>query len=706
MPIPPDYAERVYAGVLGKLIGVYLGRPIEGWPYQHIVRELGEIRHYVHERLGVPLVVTDDDVSGTFTFPRALADHGDPAALTAAEIGQTWLNYIIEERTHLWWGGMGQSTEHTAYLRLKHGVPAPTSGSADLNGRIVAEQIGAQIFIDGWAMVAPGDPERAADLARRAASVSHDGAAVQAAQVVAAMESLAFCDPDIEHWLDAAVGLLPPDSLVARVIADIRHWHAGDGDWRRTRARIEERYGYDTYGGVCHVIPNHALIHLAVLYGAGDFGRSLMIVNTAGWDTDCNSGNVGCLVGIRNGLAGLEGGPDWRGPVADRLFLPGADGGRAITDAVRETYHLVNTGRRLAGLAPVTPKGGARFHFNLPGAVQGFRATAADPSGNPLVLENVAGGGGQGRRVLALHYRDLQASGDVRASTATFIPPDALRMGGYPLVASPTLYSGQVVRATVAADPGNPGAARCRLTLAHYGADDRLVAMAGPTATLAPGERHDFIWPVPDTNGAPIAQVGLEILADSSGPGTLYLDALTWDGAPRVTLDRPTAGGNLWRRAWVSAVDRWEEGGADFPHRLIQNAGRGMVIQGTREWNDLRVEATVRVHLAASAGLATRVQGLRRYYALLLTDRRRLRLVRMQDEQTVLAERELQWEFERPYRLGLAACGRRLSASVDGETMFDLVDSATPLDSGAIALVCEEGHMEVGPVTIRGGAGG
>ena len=43
-----------------------------------------------------------------------------------------------------------------------------------------------------------------------------------------------------------------------------------------------------------------------------------MIVNTCGWDTDCNSGNVGCLLGIKNGLAGLDAGPDWRGPVADR----------------------------------------------------------------------------------------------------------------------------------------------------------------------------------------------------------------------------------------------------------------------------------------------------------------------------------------------------------------------------------------------------
>src|SRR5690606_40686933 len=128
MTIPADYEERVYAGVLGKIIGVYLGRPFEGWSYARIMRELGEVTYYVHERFGVPLIVTDDDISGTFTFLRALPDYANRRDLTPAQIGQTWLNYIIEQRTILGWGGMGNSTEHTAFLRLKNGIPAPQSG--------------------------------------------------------------------------------------------------------------------------------------------------------------------------------------------------------------------------------------------------------------------------------------------------------------------------------------------------------------------------------------------------------------------------------------------------------------------------------------------------------------------------------------------------------------------------------------------------
>ena len=123
----PAYAEKVYAGVLGKVIGVYLGRPFEGWSYEQIQTRLGDIDNYVHESLGVPLLVTDDDISGTFTFARALADNklADnrlDRQLTAKQIGQTWLNYLIEDRTILWWGGLGNSTEHTAFLRLKQGM--------------------------------------------------------------------------------------------------------------------------------------------------------------------------------------------------------------------------------------------------------------------------------------------------------------------------------------------------------------------------------------------------------------------------------------------------------------------------------------------------------------------------------------------------------------------------------------------------------
>ena len=53
--LPADYLERIYAGVLGKIIGVYLGRPFEGWTYDRIMAELGEIWYYVHDAKTCPL---------------------------------------------------------------------------------------------------------------------------------------------------------------------------------------------------------------------------------------------------------------------------------------------------------------------------------------------------------------------------------------------------------------------------------------------------------------------------------------------------------------------------------------------------------------------------------------------------------------------------------------------------------------------------
>ncbi len=713
MVLPPDYAQRVYAGVLGKIIGVYLGRPFEGWSYERIATELGEINYYVNERLRVPLVVTDDDISGTFTFPRALPDYDNAPTLTLAQIGQTWLNYIVEGRTVLWWGGFGVSTEHTAYLRLTEGVPAPRSGSAALNGRVVSEQIGSQIFVDGWARAAPGDPELAADLARRAASVSHDGEAVYGAQVIAAMEAQAFVEPDLNRLLDTATGLILRDSVIYRLIHDVRHWRAGEPDWRATRRRIAGRYGYDRYGGGVHIVPNHALVMLALLYGGDDFGRSLMIANTAGWDTDCNSGNVGCLLGLKNGLAALDAGPDWRGPVADRILLPTADGGRAITDAVGETYRVVNIGRALAGQPPLAPKGGARFHFELPGAVQGFRPDHDhdhdhDPNSDAkdaaargtMALENVEGHSAAGRRSLALRYA-VAPNLVARATTATFIPPDTLDMPDYGLVASPTLYSGQTVRARLAADAHDASPVACRLYLGVYGAGDRLSRVYGPEVTLASGADWDVEWSIPDTGGDPIAAIGLELRAvdHAHATGAVYLDRLTWDGTPSVVLGKPAHDGTLWRRAWVDAMDQWDPWWPQ-PYRLIQNRGTGLLIQGTREWADYRVSARLTPRLATATGIGARVQGLRRYYALMLHADGTARLIKALDGETALAEAAIAWELDRAYDLSLQVVGVRLLARVDGVAMCDVEDTDRLLTGSGVARLCTQGCVDCAAVAV------
>ena len=686
MPLPVDYVERVYAGVLGKIIGVYLGRPFESWTYERILAEFGEISYYVNDKGHAPLVLTDDDITGTFTFLRALPDYGNDPNLTAAQIGQTWLNYIIEKRTILWWGGMGNSTEHTAYLRLKNGIPAPDSGSARLNGKVVSEQIGAQIFIDGWAMVFPGDPERAADFARRAGSVSHDGEAIYGAQVIAAMESQAFVEPNLQTLLDTATGFIPKDSVIYGLIADLRDWREKYSDWHAARLKIVAKYGYDRYRGNCHMVPNHALIHLGLLYGDDDFQKSLLITNTSGWDTDCNSANVGCLLGIKNGLAGIDAGPDWRGPVADQVYLPTADGGRSISDALIETYQVANIGRALAGEPPLAPKNGARFHFSLPGSMQSFRAELPDR----LQLKNETGQG------LELHYRGLSQAQPLRAFTPTFILPEAIPMPGYALLASPTLFSGQQLKAAVQAQTGP---VTCGLALSYYGPGDCLVELAGPKKDLREGEFFIFDWLIPDLGGAPVARVGLELSAAALSDGVLVLDWLTWDGTPRQVFKRPEYEGSMWARAWVNAADYFEPVWPEA-FRLIQDHGTGMVIQGGRDWQDYEVRAAITPYMVATCGLAARVQGLQRYYELQIDPLGKARLVKALDGMRILAETDLAVRYDDPYDLAMIVSGNRIQASINGVTRFDVRDEERPLLGGGIALVCAEGCIGCDSVSI------
>jgi ADP-ribosylglycohydrolase len=683
------YAERVYAGMVGKIIGVYLGRPFEGWTHERIQAELGEIDHYVHDELGLPLLVTDDDIAGTATFIRAARDSGRGYDTSANDVADCWLNYLIENRSVLWWSGMGNSTEHTAYLRLKDGYRPPYSGSIELNSKTVAEQIGSQIFIDGWAMIAPGAPALAAELARRASSVSHDGEAIHGARMLAAMESAAFRTTDIDELLDTGLALIPADSIIATMIGDIRRWHSEEPDWRRARALLQEHYGYEIYGGNCHMVPNHGLIVLALLYGNGDFSRSLMIVNTSGWDTDCNSGNLGCLLGLMHGLEGIDAGPDWRGPVADRIYVPTADGGSGITDIVTESLRLVEIARSAVGLPALSPKDGARFSFPFPGSVQGFTVRGEGTVENALLPE------GTGERALL-----ATGTGSVEASTPTFIPPAARTMPGYALDVSPTIYSGQRLTIDYVVDAGDfeDGSELIPL-LRHYDGDDELQTVEGPAQRAGVGSNR-LEWTVPDLGGQPVTEVGFRFLTNSAERARVFVDRVSWSGSPDTTFRRPAEGGSMWRRAWVDNLD---EQGRNWPEsfRLIADTTeRRVMITGTQEWTDYSVEAELTPHMADAMGVAARVQGLQRYY-LLRADRTEVQLVKRNQVDHVLARAPFSWRAEEPVRLRLDVEGGTLRGYVDGVETLSASDELHPLRSGGIAVSCEVGRVGCSQVAVR-----
>ena len=699
MQLPNDYLERVYAGVLGKLVGVYLGRPFEGWTYQKIMEELGPIEYYVHERLKQPLVVTDDDVAGTFTFVRALEDYGIRPDLSAEEIGKAWLNYIVEERAILWWGGNGNSTEHTAWLNLRKGVPAPASGSIETNGQAVAEQIGAQIFIDGWAMVAPCQPELAARLAEQAGKVSHDGESVYAAMLWAAMEAEAFRSADIDHLIDTGLAQIPRDSLIAKLIADIRAWHKANPDWRATRQKIEDEYGYDKYPGNCHVVPNHALMIMAALYAPHDFQQAQMIVNTSGWDTDCNAGNVGCLLGIMNGLEGLEEGPDWRGPIADRMLISSADGGNSINDAVRQAYFLTNLGLQLSGGQKLdAPKGGAHFHFSLPGSQQGFRPQLGLEVSE---LVRIRSAEFEGSHALAVDFEALGPGQIAAATSPTFSPREMLDMRTYDLMATPLVYSGQVVKARIVAASDNRGQIEARLRIRVYDERDQLTDVDGPVVRMDPGKEAALEWTLPDTGGQPIAEIGIAISAvGKRADGRLLVDYIRWDGAPELTLKRPAGDCDFWRMSWVNGASFFSK---RFPSafRISQARDEGIIIHGTRQWTDYQASGTIMLHLGNHGGIAVRAQGLRRYYGGRVTRDGKMQIVRVRDETTtVLAEAAFKTEFEKPIAMRVTAIGDQIAFDADGVSITARDGGPEAFGNGGVGLLVHEGALSTNEIHI------
>lgn len=696
-----DYESRVYAGVLGKLIGVYLGRPVEGWPYPDIAERFGLVERYVNEELGLPLIVADDDISGTFAFGRAMEDAGG-AEPSAADVGDGWLNAIVEDRTILWWGGYGRSTEHTAYLNLVRGLRAPESGSIARNGRTLAEQIGAQIFSDAFAMAAPGDPELAVRMTRAAASVSHDGVALDCAAFFAAMRSAAFETRGLDALVELGRAHVADPRLLGVIDDVLEHVRPGD-DWRAARNWVDRVHGYAVHPGPCHSLANTAMSLAALRLGGDDFRRVVAIASSVGFDTDSNAGTVGCLTGIRLGLAAFDGADDLRTPVADRALVVSADGGECVTDAARETRRIADAARGLragpgaagpgtAGPGTAGPERRPRFDFELPGAVHGFEPC-------PYL-----GAGTRVRHVAAVEGAirvGADAGATAVASTPVFLDPrDAI--GNFSTLASPTLYPGHLVTALVGGgDDGGDGGGGA--TLARLGVlfddggdgDDAVHAEHGPWHRLAPGVT-ELVWRVPAHGAGVPFRLLVSARRDDGVAPELLVHEVDWVGAPEGFAQSGLLLSSIWDTKpaglapWVSSAKNFE---ADFASTFsVSHPGPfGVVTTGTREWVDYAIESTLRFSLHDAAGLVLRARGHRRFTAVVFAGGV-LRAIEQHDGgRRVLAETPFPVETDRPYLVRAECRAERLLVEVDGVGVLDTRTTRTA--GGGAGFLIETGTM-------------
>lgn len=301
-----DYMDKTYASILGMCIGIRLGAMIEPviWDDKLIKDIHGEVDRYLKP---YKKFAADDDSNGPLFFIRRLYDQG-VFDVNANDIGETWLNFSREGIGMFWWGGVGISTEHTAYCNLLNGIVAPASGSAEVNGKEMSEQIGGQIFIDSWGWIYAGQPNLAAKYAALSASVSHDGEGLEGAKFIAAGIAQAYISESIEDVYDTAVSYLDKGSLYYKLALEIKQYYQDDNEknWRNCLEYITANWGYDKYTGVCHIIPNAGVCMMSLLYGEGDFNKTIEISVMAGMDTDCNGGNIGSIIGAFVGRQAID----------------------------------------------------------------------------------------------------------------------------------------------------------------------------------------------------------------------------------------------------------------------------------------------------------------------------------------------------------------------------------------------------------------
>lgn len=423
--------EKIYTGWVGKCIGIRYGAPVEMWTAEEIREKYaGKEGYFVDYRD----FAADDDSNGPIFFFRALEDCKKISEYGYRDMTDCWLNYVPYEHGFYWWGGYGVSEEHTAYLNLQKGILPPQSGSALQNGKIMAEQIGGQIFSDVWGLVSPHDYRRAADLSEIAARVSHDGAAVDGGRYIAALISAAFDETDIEKAMETALTVIPDDSPYALVVRDMMRLYREGVSQADCFAYIRKHDWKDKYGGNCHIIPNAAIIAYSLLYGRGDFIESMKIANYSGFDTDCNVGNIGTILGVLTSLKGVDY-ERWIAPLHDTTLCSSVLGYDNIVNIPSFAYRVFRTALRLNGEEYEGKYREALYakdfslDFLLPSSTSGMRSEEAEL--------------GQREGVLSCRLKENRAT----VFYKTYYGKADLFDNRYDPAFSPVAYRGQTIRA-------------------------------------------------------------------------------------------------------------------------------------------------------------------------------------------------------------------------------------------------------------------
>jgi hypothetical protein len=293
-----ELRDKIEAAWVGQMIGNIYGLPhenkyvnapgAENWPYGYS-KNLDKLKQYEG-------AFSDDDTDVEYMYLLQMMKHGPEP--TYAQLRDAWM-YHIRDRVWL---------ANRAALGLMHyGYTPPYTGSKALNPHWY--QIDPQLINEIWAFTAPGMVNYAASKSEWAARITSDEWGVEPTIHYGAMYAAAFFEKDMRKLIDIGLKSLPPDGRYAATVKDMIAIHAKHPqDWKAAWKEMAQKYYIDEHDmtkTIWNANLNGACAILAMLYGEGDFQRTLDLSCAMGFDADNQAATVAGLMGVITGMKGL-----------------------------------------------------------------------------------------------------------------------------------------------------------------------------------------------------------------------------------------------------------------------------------------------------------------------------------------------------------------------------------------------------------------
>jgi hypothetical protein len=320
-----EYKDKVAGGWIGQAVGVLWGQWTEGkWQGQMVPFDLKDwyrIKPEVQKQIqGIknqreraafqnkakndldnwevwqPEAMSDqDDLYVEFMFLHSIRKYG--LDVTARQIAQDWVKYLDKNR--VWCANRG------AYNNFLEGIWPPSSGHP--RHTRWGDAIDFQIESDLFGLICPGLPRISNAWGNKVGHIMNYGDGVYAGMAMAAMYSEAFFESDPRKLAEYSLRAIPAESGYAQMVRDVLDQHERCPNWEDSWHRLEPKWGQKDGKRVSGVDVriNGAYVYMGLLYGNGDFWKTMNISMRCGRDSDCNPSSSAGIVGTALGLKGI-----------------------------------------------------------------------------------------------------------------------------------------------------------------------------------------------------------------------------------------------------------------------------------------------------------------------------------------------------------------------------------------------------------------